>query len=573
MYVRDGTYNEAVSIGVSGTVSNRITIAADDGHNPIIDGTGLSGGVNHNGAVLLAGLAIINQSYVTIEGFEIQYFTGSGGNFPSGIWVRGACKEITVQSNTVHDIVTESDEGAHGMAFYGTNVVPMETLVVDGNIVYDCVLGWSEALVVNGNVRGFIVSNNYVHDVDNIAFDFIGYEEECSACASDSASADDVDRARQGVVTQNTARNIDTLSNPAYGGDRSAAGFYVDGGRDIVIERNIVDSANLGIELASEHNGLKTESITVRNNLIYHCHVAGIATGGYEAGVDNNPGDADGKGFAEDCVISNNTLYKNTSDSWAEAEILLQNRNINNTYKNNIIYADDGGGGYRTIGDDSGGGDAANVGNTFDYNLHYMTDSGDSQVAANYDAFGANSIEQDPLFNNAAADDYSSTASSPGNDRGTTSGLTTSDCDLDGLIRIFNSIIDLGAYEYGASTCNFASWIEKYYPALSGSDASETADPDQDGTSNLIEYALESDPTNNDTTLSPSISINGSALDFSYRGMQASLSYQVQTNTDLVSSWSNYGSAVVGDMTTHIVSIPFSMMVDGKIFVRLSVSE
>jgi len=33
-------------------------------------------------------------------------------------------------------------------------------------------------MVLNGNVEKFVVSNNVVHDNDNIGIDFIGYEGE-----------------------------------------------------------------------------------------------------------------------------------------------------------------------------------------------------------------------------------------------------------------------------------------------------------------------------------------------------------------------------------------------------------
>lgn len=58
---------------------------------------------------------------------------------------------------------------------YGTS--PEEAisgLVIQGNQVFDCDPATSEAIVLNGNVDGFNVTQNLVHDVNNIGIDFIG---------------------------------------------------------------------------------------------------------------------------------------------------------------------------------------------------------------------------------------------------------------------------------------------------------------------------------------------------------------------------------------------------------------
>lgn len=333
--VRSGVYNELVTVNVSGNpASGYIVLRNDDGHTPILDGTGLASG-------LPALIKIVDQRYIEVSGFEMRNLITSNGNvFPAGIWIRGESDHILIRNNLVHHIEhNASNAGAHGIAVYGTSAnSAIHDIVIDGNTVRDCILGWSEALVLNGNVRDFIVSNNTVHDCNNIAYDFIGFEGECGSCSGNFGA--NVDRARDGLVVGNVAYNIDTKDNPAYGNERSAAGYYVDGGANIIFERNIVYASNLGFELASEHFGKATEGIVVRNNFIYQNHVLGIATGGYSAG--SGPGG----GQANNNFIVNNTLYQNTisdrpQDDWG-AEILLQSRNNNNVYKNNMVFARSG---------------------------------------------------------------------------------------------------------------------------------------------------------------------------------------------------------------------------------------
>ena len=82
-------------------------------------------------------------------------------------------------------------------------------LLIDGNEVRDCVLGWSESVVVNGNVEDFVITNNVVHDNNNIGIDAIGFEGECMGCS------DALDRARDGLIAGNHVYNIDSAGNPA----------------------------------------------------------------------------------------------------------------------------------------------------------------------------------------------------------------------------------------------------------------------------------------------------------------------------------------------------------------------
>src|SRR5271154_1757441 len=64
VYVEAGGYNEAVNFPASGVASNYITFANYPGQSAVIDGTGLS-------VTATQGLInIVNQSYITVSGFE-----------------------------------------------------------------------------------------------------------------------------------------------------------------------------------------------------------------------------------------------------------------------------------------------------------------------------------------------------------------------------------------------------------------------------------------------------------------------------------------------------------------------
>ena len=433
--VLNGVYNELVQIRRSGSAdAGYFVLRNAPGQAPVIDGTGLETGA---GDGMPALIKIISSNYIKIIGFELRnLITDNTGIFPAGIWVRGSGHHLEIRDNRVHHIEHRrgGSAGAHGIAIYGTNSrAAIHDLILDGNEVRDCILGWSEALVLNGNVRNFIVSNNSVHDCDNIGLDFIGFEGVCSGCSGDFG--DNVDRARDGVVVGNVVYNIDTITNPAYGGERSAGGIYVDGGANIIIERNTVYGCNLGVELASEHYGKATEGIVLRNNFIYHNLVLGIATGGYSAGTGA------GGGEAKNNFIVNNSLYQNTTserpqDDWG-GEFLLQNRNINNVYKNNIVYARAGRARVNLAG-------SLNSGNNWGHQLYFGSTAGEAPGQV---------ISADPRLVDPANGDLRLLEGSPAIDAGETLDSTAvGTVDFDGNPRVQNGAIDIGAHEFSPGT-------------------------------------------------------------------------------------------------------------------------
>ncbi|ECD6517501.1 hypothetical protein E2329_23890, partial [Salmonella enterica subsp. enterica] len=82
---------------------------------------------------------------------------------------------IVIENNVVRKISTMNEDGnAHGIAVYGTEGI--KNIVIRNNVVQDLKLGASEALVLNGNIDGFIIEGNTVRNNDNIGIDLIGYE-------------------------------------------------------------------------------------------------------------------------------------------------------------------------------------------------------------------------------------------------------------------------------------------------------------------------------------------------------------------------------------------------------------
>ena len=309
--VKAGIYNEMVTVSKSGTETQYITIRGESG--AVIDGTGLTFPTTSSPCGLVY---IENQSYIIFQGFEIKNAVmNSTKVFQAGIFVLGACKGIQIRNNKVSNIVNSlKNSGCHGIGVYGTSTTALKDIVIDGNEVFNCQTGWSESMVLNGNVDGFTVSNNIVHDNNNIGIDFIGHEGTCSI--------DSLDRARNGNCTDNHVYNITSKGNAAYGNDQSADGIYVDGGLNIIIERNKIDKCDIGIELASEWPGKNTEGVNVRNNFVSRSVQGNLMTGGYDSK----------RGNAVNCSFINNTTYCGTG-----GEIILQYNCKGITIINNIF--------------------------------------------------------------------------------------------------------------------------------------------------------------------------------------------------------------------------------------------
>jgi hypothetical protein len=328
VYVEGGVYNESVNFPASGTASNYITFESYPGQLAVIDGTGVSccsSNPASSGNETQGLINIVNQSYLTISGFEVRNYTTSKAAYtPAGVWITGAGTGVNLLDNLVHNITTssEKDGNAFGIAVYGTSSTPITELTIRGNEVYDLKTGESESVNVDGDVTYFTISNNVVHDNDNIGIDAIGFE---------GVGPSGYDRAKYGEISGNTVYNISAINNPGEGDEYDADGLYCDGCEYVVFERNLVHNCDLNMEAASEHKNHDSSYVTIRDNVFYDANTVGISIGGYASTV----------GGSDHVVMVNNTLYNNnTRDQGAEFQIQYHSGSSSgNIFENNIVYA------------------------------------------------------------------------------------------------------------------------------------------------------------------------------------------------------------------------------------------
>lgn len=588
--IRGGIYAERLVLtGKAGTAKAPIVIRPYGEEIVVIDGATLT--VPGGGRMGL--VAILDCDHLTLSGIAIRNFkTSSSNRIPAGIQIEGRGDGVAIRNCTVSGIWQSSTSTAgngFGICVYGTQAESIANLLLEGNTVHDLRTGQSESVVLNGNVRDFKVLRNHVYNCNNIGIDFIGYEGSAPAA---------VDRARNGVCRENLVHDIDSAFNPGYGGnastgggDEAAAGIYVDGGSDIVIERNRVQRCNFGIELASEHGTGFTERIVMRNNLLDHNYGPGIIMGGYDSQ----------RGTTRLCEVRNNTIYQNDTRRTYGGQIALQFYLKENLFINNVIWADpvtkqmiihyvEGGTAAKRAFD------AAT--NTFDYNLYYCTgNAGDIEFGLNPTGTGsssgnksynglaawrtavggdANSIFGNPGFAVAAPGaaahpaDFKISESSHARDHGQASppfAAADGEADYFGASRVANGRVDAGMHEY---LNDLQSWRDLHFKKPDGgTGAGDHDDPDSDGLANLIEYSQGTDPSVADASLGPRGGVMGNVFRFSYRREVPALSYTVETSSD----FANWPTASVAEGTDSMGNFWRDFPITGGVpfFARLRV--
>ena len=434
--IMEGTYPGKIDVSVSGEEKAHILIRNYDKEEVTITGSLLSAdeylmqisgkkyieiqGLNFADyqAPDARGLSILNSSYIKIEGcsfINIDYSPQAAGETP------------TEDQNAQPIIILGKDSGNSSK----------EISIVNCRIS-QCETGWSEALSINGNVDGFEILNNEIFDNTNIGIVAIGFEGECPDPSKDQA--------RNGKIIHNKVYN--NLS--AYD---VAAGIYIDGGKNIIVENNISYANDYGIEVGCENNGgiqgnPSAENILVRNNLIFKNNKAGLVLGGYNYPIT---------GKVENCIIRNNSLFDNDKSNAYNGEIYLTYIE-SSEISNNIFYS-------TNLNKVLMISEVNNEGITMDYNLYYVstgtmddlvieidgTEYNDLTTYRQQTSQDAHSFFASPGFinQNASPPDLHLAADSPCIDAGDPSIVPDADeKDIDGEARIINNTIDIGADEF-----------------------------------------------------------------------------------------------------------------------------
>ena len=429
--VMSGSYNEKIKFNNSGTTQDRLVLRNNPGDIVYLFGTGLT--------ATEPMIEITDRVGITVQGLIIH---DNAMNDAQGILISGASTDITIAQNEIYDIHFSSNPNASVNAttnaqpiiVYGTDPnTPITNLLIEQNEVRDCRTGFSEAMAINGNVTGFEVAENQVHDITNIGIDLIGHEGTCSDPSQDQA--------RYGRVHHNHVHHC--LSSYATSG-----GIYVDGAAFCTIENNTCYRNGFGIEVGCENVGKSASNIRVRNNLLYDNEVAGLALGGFDF--------PSGSGRVEFIDVRNNTLLKNDFSGSFTGELyisycdncLLRNNIFFTSAQNTLAYGENVPTTFLmsfNISHCSAGASALE----YDWNGNSYTGFSSFQSSTGQET---NSFSVDPALNSANVlnADFHLQSNSPAIDAGDPSTASDStDFDIDDVLRPVGTRIDIGADEYG----------------------------------------------------------------------------------------------------------------------------
>ncbi len=430
--IKAGTYYENLVLNVSGTAGNPITFRNYQNDSVFIDGTGTAG---------TTLMSITDQNYLTFDNLVFQNLTV---NNAQGILAQtstsGTSTGLRFHNLIIRHInwtanasaIPNSNDNAQAFIVYGL-ANGMTHLTVDSCQVYSNILGFSEAVSIDGNINGFTVSNCLVHDNTNIGI--------LAAGNYGTSPNPSTDHARHGLITRNTCFNNVSLY-------ATSAGIYIDGGWSVVVDGNKSYGNGSGIELGCEQNGT-TDSITVKNNIIYNNQYTGLAIGGYTTATT---------GQVTNSLVRNNTFFHNTLPANNTGEIEMSKAS-NCTIENNVFYTDPQN--ILFTADSI----APQLNNTFDYNCWFTPGNDSTNITVqwlqtNYTTFGAyragtsleaHSFYADPLLSNAVLPqpDLHLVNLSPCINRSNPATvISAGETDFDGNPRLNGARVDIGAYEY-----------------------------------------------------------------------------------------------------------------------------
>lgn len=437
--VRAGTYYEKVKFSKSGRLDKAITLKAYAGERPVISGEGLS--ITGKEALV----TISNVSYIVFEGFDVcNYKSTTPWVNVNGILVNEGSGNITLRKNKIynieHNVAPEDGRSGHGIEIIGNTSVAMKNILVEENEIHDCNTGYSENLTINGYVDGFVIRKNKIYNAENIGIDAAG------GYGANPTPA--FNYARNGVISDNELYNIDMTTGPVGGTTgHGAIGIYIDGARNITVERNNVHECDRGIGIVSENDAYPTSNCIVRNNFVANCWRTGIYLGGYLNYTS---------GGTNDCYVINNTLYFNNKVlghfGEIEGEIRLTERCNNNVIKNNIVYG-------RPVDVLVHKYTATGTNNIIDHNLYYTSGTAkwiwNGTVYTSYEAWKTacggdahSSNGTDPLLVNTTLPDLHIQSSSPAKNTGIVINTDVhGSTDIDGKPRVVNGKISKGAQQ------------------------------------------------------------------------------------------------------------------------------
>ncbi len=445
VFIEEGTYFERINIEVSGTEEEGPILFTNYNEGQVVlDGTKSS--PEEQGEMV----RIENQNYIRIENLDITNNVNQNQEYRiGGIGIVGNSSNIEIVNCKIHHIWytgSRTEGEAQAIGIYGTDAKKtMSEILLEGNEIWDIKCGNSPAVLFSGNIDGFSVKNNEIHDANQTALALLsGIEKDGTPISGDKEQ----NRVRNGVIKNNEIYENQGGSNICFGEDTLiASGIHISGGESILIHGNACYENDYGILVDSLDTHYPSKSIEVTSNLIYQNNGWGIELGSKKKST----------GFLIQSAFTNNTLYNNDLKQLGTGEIVV-GKSHDITIGNNIVYA---GKENKVVVLEQLG--VENIYNTtFTYNLYYGPSGPNGirfldltgkelglrawQAATKQDIY---SKLMNPRFIDLDQKDFQLSERSPAIDGGNSKELIGEGAtDFIGNPRLAGAAIDCGAYEF-----------------------------------------------------------------------------------------------------------------------------
>jgi hypothetical protein len=278
------------------------TIKNYPGESPVLDGSSLT--EKYSALISIAGAKNIR-----IEGLKLTKVTNdstyqntSSKDTRFGILVSGKAANIIIKKNELYDMAwtrnansqkypTPSDN-LNPLVVLGTTDTAIRNVIIDSNLVYNNVPGYSEAVTINGNVDSFAVTNNEVHDNANIGIVAAGNYQWIVDDPNYSVTAP-YNYSRNGSITGNTVyRNISPIA--------ISAGIYLDGSSNVMVANNESYKNGVGLSVGNEQSNSTSGGHLIQNNVFRDNLGAGMYYGSTNS-----------TSMVQNCVAKWNTIKNN----------------------------------------------------------------------------------------------------------------------------------------------------------------------------------------------------------------------------------------------------------------------
>ena len=204
---------------------------------------------------------------------------------------------------------------AHAILINGRTEMGVQDVYIGRNQFHDIIVGNSECITLTGNTHNFLIEDNTLENITNIGIDIAGHFTWALPAEIDQS----LNQARNGRIRRNIVRSC---RRPTAGNE--PAGIYVDGGANVIIDRNDVSNNGTGISVGCENADKTASTITIANNIVYNNDKFGSVFGANAGNI-------------ELCTMRNNTFYNNGIFFDNSGSISIQ-KSTDCTIRDNIVF-------------------------------------------------------------------------------------------------------------------------------------------------------------------------------------------------------------------------------------------